>query len=209
VERAAEAEVERLTLRCAHYQDTLGYVPRWVKRGMGARWQRLGALEQRVQMLLGIFAAKGVLPLEFKPAHSVGELLVQQLDDLEREAGEKGGIDQVVTAHFARVYKVYLPRSRAAMRAACGIEVSRNQARHPSCCAVSCAPSSPGAPISPVSRAASSSIRQPSSHLLRFMMRTSPSARAPVKRLGLRAFHTLKLFHRHTESMRMGMPDAL
>jgi hypothetical protein len=32
---------------------------------MGARWQRLEALVQRVQMLVGIFAAKRVLPLEF------------------------------------------------------------------------------------------------------------------------------------------------
>jgi len=38
--------------------------------------------EQRVQMLLGIFAAHGVLPLEFKPAYSVADLLVQHLDSL-------------------------------------------------------------------------------------------------------------------------------
>jgi hypothetical protein len=76
---------------------------------MGARWQRLEALEQRVQMLLGIFAAVGVLPLEFKPAHSVGDLLVQHLDDLEREAEVKGGVGKVVADHFARVYKVRLP----------------------------------------------------------------------------------------------------
>ncbi len=35
--------------------------------------------------------AKGVLPLEFKPAHSVGDLLVQHLEELEREAEDKGG----------------------------------------------------------------------------------------------------------------------
>jgi hypothetical protein len=33
-----------------------------------------------MQMLLGIFAAKGVLTLAFKPAFSVSELLVQHLD---------------------------------------------------------------------------------------------------------------------------------
>ncbi len=57
-------------------------------------------------MLLGIFAAHGVLPLEFKPAYSVGDLLVQHLDDLEQEADAKGGIQQVLADHFAKVYKV-------------------------------------------------------------------------------------------------------
>jgi hypothetical protein len=42
VERVAEAEVGRLTRRCAHYQDTLGYVPRWVDAvwgHAGSAWQ--------------------------------------------------------------------------------------------------------------------------------------------------------------------------
>ena len=78
---------------------------------MGARWDRVEAVEHRVQMLLGVFAAKGVLPLEFKPAYSVGDLLMQHLDDLEREAEGKGGIRQVVENHFARVYKVRLPQA--------------------------------------------------------------------------------------------------
>jgi hypothetical protein len=66
-------------------------------------------LEQRVQMLLGVFASHGVLPLEFKPAYSVGDLLVQHLEALESEAEEKGGVQQVLTDHFAKVYKVGLP----------------------------------------------------------------------------------------------------
>jgi hypothetical protein len=114
VERVAEAEVHRLTRRCAHYEEKLGYLPRWVERGMGARWQRLAALEHRVQMLLGVFAAKGVLPLEFKPAYCVGDLLVQHLDDVEREAEEKGGVETVLGAHFARVCKVGVPGLKAA-----------------------------------------------------------------------------------------------
>jgi hypothetical protein len=111
VERVAEAESQRAAARCAYHQEQFGRVPRWVQRGMGARWGRVVALEHRVQMLLGIFAAKGVLPLEFKPARSVGDLLVQHLDDLECEAEVKGGIQQVVAAHFARVYKVWLPHA--------------------------------------------------------------------------------------------------
>jgi hypothetical protein len=44
--------------------------------------------------------------------------LVQNLDDVEREAEDKGGIEQVLAAHFARVYKVSLPRPMAVTCAA-------------------------------------------------------------------------------------------
>ncbi len=118
VERVAEREVERITVRCARYHERYGHVPHWVQRGMGERFARVERLEHRVQMLLGICAAQGVLPLEFKPAHSVGDLLVQHLDELEREAEEKGGVQQVVADHFARVYKVTLNQSHGALRAA-------------------------------------------------------------------------------------------
>jgi hypothetical protein len=110
VERVAEAEQRRLVARCAYHQERVGRVPPWVKRGMGARWERVEALEHRVQMLLGIFAARGVLPLEFKPAHTVGDLLTQHLDELEQEAEEKGGVHEVLAVHFARVHKVGLPQ---------------------------------------------------------------------------------------------------
>jgi len=109
VEKVAEVEAQRAAARCEYHRERLGYVPRWVQRGMGARWERVEALEHRVQMLLGIFAAKGVLPIEFKPAHSVGDLLVQHLDELEREAEEKGGVEHVLADHFARVYKMGWP----------------------------------------------------------------------------------------------------
>jgi hypothetical protein len=69
-------------------------------------------------MLLGIFAAKGVLPLEFKPATCVGDLLVQHLDELEREAADKGGVQAVLATHFTRVHKIGLPQLVAAKRAA-------------------------------------------------------------------------------------------
>jgi hypothetical protein len=50
-----------------------------------------------------------VLPLEFKPAYSVGDLLLQHLDALEQEAEEKGGVQQLLADHFAKVYKVAMP----------------------------------------------------------------------------------------------------
>jgi hypothetical protein len=56
-------------------------------------------------MLLGIFSAKGALPLEFKPVYSVGDLLTQHLDELEQEAERKGGVLQILVDHFVKVYK--------------------------------------------------------------------------------------------------------
>jgi hypothetical protein len=67
-----------------------------------------------VQILLGIFSAKGVLPLEFKPAFSVGDLLIQHLDDLEQEAGHKGENTQSHMDRFATVQKTPASPSLAA-----------------------------------------------------------------------------------------------
>jgi hypothetical protein len=106
MEKVVEKEVARITAKCERYHERQGYVPHWVERGMGERFSRAEQLEHRVQMLLGIFSAKGVLPLDFKPAHSVGDLLTQHLDELEQEAERKGGVLQALRDHFARVYKV-------------------------------------------------------------------------------------------------------
>jgi hypothetical protein len=76
---------------------------------MDERYRKVEQVEQRLQMLLGIFASHGVLPLEFKPAYSVGDLLLQHLDALEQEAEEKGGVQQLLADHFARIYKMSLP----------------------------------------------------------------------------------------------------
>jgi hypothetical protein len=75
---------------------------------MEERYRHAEQVEHRVQMLLGIFGAKGVLPLGFKPAYSVADLLVQHLEELEQEAQGKGGIEQVLADHFAKVYKFSL-----------------------------------------------------------------------------------------------------
>jgi hypothetical protein len=108
MERIAEKEIERITTKCLRYQEQGRSVPAWVRTGMDERFRRMEQIEQRVQMLLGIFASHGVLPLEFKPAYSVGDLLLQHLDALEMEAAEKGGVQQLLTEHFAKVYKVSL-----------------------------------------------------------------------------------------------------
>jgi hypothetical protein len=109
MERIAEKEVERITARCRRYQDQGKAVPAWVRAGMDERFRRVEQIEQRVQMLLGIFASHDVLPLEFKPACSVADLLLQHLDALERDAEAKGGVQQLLADHFAKVYRVSMP----------------------------------------------------------------------------------------------------
>jgi hypothetical protein len=109
MERLTEKEVARITAKCERYEFAGKTIPPWVRSGMDERFRRVQEVEQRIQMLLGIFAAHGVLPLEFKPAYSVGDLLVQHLDQLEQEASEKGGIQQLLAEHFAKVYKVAMP----------------------------------------------------------------------------------------------------
>jgi len=45
------------------------------------------------------------LPLALKPAHTVTELLDQQLEALECGATSKGGIQAVLEQHFAKLYR--------------------------------------------------------------------------------------------------------
>jgi hypothetical protein len=106
MERIAEKEVERITAKCRRFQEQGKPIPVWARAGMDERFSRVGQVEQRVQMLLRIFVSHGVLPLEFKPAYSLGDLLLQHLDALEQEAEEKGGVQQLLADHFAKVYKV-------------------------------------------------------------------------------------------------------
>jgi hypothetical protein len=114
MEKVVEKDVARITAKCERYHERQGYVPRWVERGMGERFSRAEQLEHRVQMLLGVFSAKGAPPLELKPAYSFGDLLTQHLDELEQEAERKGGITQILEEGFARAFKAVLSLGRAA-----------------------------------------------------------------------------------------------
>jgi hypothetical protein len=59
---------ERETQRC----DGRGrQIPPWVHRRTNERFRRVEQVEQRIQTLLGIFAAHAVLPLEFKWSSSL------------------------------------------------------------------------------------------------------------------------------------------
>jgi hypothetical protein len=110
VERIATKEEARAKRRREQYAERFGHVPAWVEHGMGARLARVEQVRHRVQMLLGVFAAHGVLPLELKPAHNVADLLMEHLDELEDEAEAKGGLLQVLADHFTKVYKVSVSR---------------------------------------------------------------------------------------------------
>jgi hypothetical protein len=112
IDQTARREAERAAARRARYAEKYGYVPRWVERGMGERLERMEQVRHRVQMLLGICSARGVLPLELKPAHNIADLLEQHLDDLEAEAEAKGGVPHVLADHFEKVYRVAAPALR-------------------------------------------------------------------------------------------------
>jgi hypothetical protein len=76
---------------------------------MGTSIEQPEWVRHLIQMLLGIFAAHGVLALGGKPAHSVGDLLTQHLELLEAEAEDRGGVDVLLRDHFARDYRRALP----------------------------------------------------------------------------------------------------
>jgi hypothetical protein len=109
-ELVATKEACRLQARKETVLLREGTVPPWVEAGMGAGMERPEKVRHLIQMLLGIFAAHGVLALGDKPIHSVGDLLTQHLDLLEAVADNKGGVSQVLRGHFAKVYKLTAPR---------------------------------------------------------------------------------------------------
>jgi hypothetical protein len=108
-ELVATKEAKRLETRKAAALEREGTVPPWVERGMGASMEHPEKVKHLIQMLLGIFAAHGVLALGDKPAFSVADLITQHLDLLEAEAEDKGGVDVVLRDHFAKVYKRAMP----------------------------------------------------------------------------------------------------
>ncbi|HET8852637.1 MAG TPA: hypothetical protein VFN02_08920 [Ktedonobacteraceae bacterium] len=75
-------------------------------------------------------AAHGVPPLGFRPAHTVGDLIVQHLGDLEQEADKKGGIQQVLADHFAKVHKGNRVRLYTAVRATSAYVLQEGSSLH-------------------------------------------------------------------------------
>src|SRR5262249_18021303 len=84
----ARHEATRLETGKALAVEREGVVPLWVEAGMGAAVEQPERVRHLIQMLLGIFAAHGVLALGDKPARSLGDLLTQHLELLEAEIEE-------------------------------------------------------------------------------------------------------------------------
>jgi hypothetical protein len=104
--RMAEQEVRRITAKRQRHQEQGKPIRAWARAGTDEPFRRVERVEQRVQLLLGIFASHDVLPLEFKPAYSVGDLLLQRLDARTSGGGEGW---QALTDYFAKVYTVRMP----------------------------------------------------------------------------------------------------
>jgi hypothetical protein len=59
---------------------------------------------------LGIWAARGVLPLEVPPIASMAELYWRHADELETLAEEEGGAPALLQKHYQKTFKVAAPR---------------------------------------------------------------------------------------------------
>ncbi len=88
-ELIATKEAKRLEARKADVLERDGTVPPWVEGGMDSAIEQPERVKHLIQMLLGIFAAHGVLALGDKPENSAGDLLTQHLELLEAEAEDK------------------------------------------------------------------------------------------------------------------------
>ncbi len=105
-QQVAQKEQDRLIKRYVKAKLPDGTVPEDVQHGWRVANERAEQVQHRLQMLLGIFAAYGVLPLDYAPSESVEHLLLQHVDALEAEAETKGGVRALLDAHFSKVYKV-------------------------------------------------------------------------------------------------------
>ncbi len=77
--------------------------------GRGLLNERPDALRHRLAMLLGIWAAKGVLPLEIEPVPDVAALFRRHEADLGALAIEKGGVPALLHAHYLKTFKTSAP----------------------------------------------------------------------------------------------------
>jgi hypothetical protein len=78
--------------------------------GKGLSIERAEVIRHRLQTLLGIWAAKGVLPLEMPQIESVVDLYWRHADELETLAQEEGGAPALLAKHYQKAFKVAAPR---------------------------------------------------------------------------------------------------
>jgi hypothetical protein len=125
MERRAEREAERLTARRGALlarleqktpggldgagEDDLRARLAAIDAGRGLTTERAEVIRHRLQMLLGIWAAKGVLPLDITPVENVSELYWQHAEELEQLAEEEGGAPALLRKHYQKTFKVAAP----------------------------------------------------------------------------------------------------
>jgi len=80
-----------------------------IDAGRGLAGERAEAIRHRLQTLLGIWAAKGVLPLEITPLDHVAELYWRHAEELEALAEEKGGAAALLRQHYQKTFKTSAP----------------------------------------------------------------------------------------------------
>jgi len=81
-----------------------------IDAGRGLLGERPDVLRHRLAMLLGIWAAKGVLPLEVEPVPDVAALFRRHEADLGALASERGGVPALLHAHYEKTFKASAPR---------------------------------------------------------------------------------------------------
>ena len=82
-----------------------------IDAGRGLLDERPDVLRHRLAMLLGIWSAKGVLPLEVAPVPDVAALFRRHEADLGALASEKGGVPALLHAHYLKTFKTSAPPS--------------------------------------------------------------------------------------------------
>jgi uracil-DNA glycosylase len=76
MEQVVEKEVTRISAKRQRYREQGKPAPTQVKAGIDEHFRQVEHIEQRVQMLLGIFASQSVLLLDSKSAYSVRDVLL-------------------------------------------------------------------------------------------------------------------------------------
>jgi hypothetical protein len=80
-----------------------------IDAGRGLLDERPEVLRRRLAMLLGIWSAQGVLPLQIDPIPDMAALFQRHEADLSARASEKGGVPALLAQHYQKLYKVSAP----------------------------------------------------------------------------------------------------
>ncbi len=117
---AARLALRRATLLAQLEKETLGGLDGMDEEELRARLAVIDAgrglldeqpdvLRHRLAMLLGIWSAQGVLPLEIEPVPDVAALFRRHEADLGALAQEKDGVPALLHKHYQKTFKVSAP----------------------------------------------------------------------------------------------------